>query len=128
MKKILQVHNYYDIRGGEDAVVEAEHELLSKKNSVITCYESNANIKSVWQKVITAFNVSFSKSSKKKLLKIIAANKSEIVHVHNFFPKLTPSVFQATYETDAASILTLHNFRTICPLSLIHISEPTRPY
>lgn len=125
MRKILQVHNYYDISGGEDSVVEAESGLLSVKNTIIPIYESNESIKGVRQKIKTAVGIAKSNGSKERLSKAIKKNKVDVVHVHNFFPKLTASVFDATYEANVASVFTLHNYRTICPTALLmHNGKP----
>ena len=44
--KIVQVHNYYQISGGEDTVVAAEKKLLEEKgHQVITYYRHNSEIK-----------------------------------------------------------------------------------
>lgn len=119
------MHNRYEILGGEDSVVDTELNLLNKKHQTVSFYESNTDIKGFWRKIVTAFNLSFSEKSKDKLLACISANNPEIAHAHNFFPKLTPSIFQATHETGVASVLTLHNFRTICPTALLmHKGSP----
>ncbi len=42
-----------------------------------------------------------------------------IVHVHNFFPLLTPSVYDACREAGVPVIQSLHHYRTICPGALL---------
>ncbi len=42
-----------------------------------------------------------------------------IVHVHNFFPLLTPSVYDACREVGVPVIQSLHHYRTICPGALL---------
>src|SRR5690625_7908504 len=37
------------------------------------------------------------------------------MHVHNFFPLLTPSIFDAARDAAVPSVMTLHNYRLIHP-------------
>lgn len=41
------------------------------------------------------------------------------MHVHNFFPLLTPSIFEACREAGVPTVMTLHNFRLISPNAML---------
>ena len=43
--------------------------------------------------------------------------RPDVVHVHNTFPLLSPSVFQAIGNR-AARVMTLHNYRLFCPAAI----------
>ena len=43
----------------------------------------------------------------------------DIIHVHNFFPQITPSIFFAAKEKNIPIIQTLHNYRLICPSGML---------
>lgn len=45
--------------------------------------------------------------------------RPDIVHAHNFFPLLTPSIYDACIEAGVPVTQTLHNYRTICPGALL---------
>jgi glycosyltransferase involved in cell wall biosynthesis len=46
---------------------------------------------------------------------VIADFAPAVVHIHNFFPLLSPSVYDACRAAGVAVVQTLHNYRTICP-------------
>jgi glycosyltransferase involved in cell wall biosynthesis len=43
--------------------------------------------------------------------------RPDVVHVHNFFPLLSPSVYSAARKGGAAVVQTLHNYRLVCPVA-----------
>jgi glycosyltransferase involved in cell wall biosynthesis len=49
------------------------------------------------------------------------------MHVHNFFPLLSPSIYSAARTARVAVVQTLHNFRLVCPNALLfrdgHVCE-----
>ena len=116
----MQIHNAYQHSGGEDTVVENEKLLLeSYGNDVTTLLVSNDTIKSTWKKMQAGFNVVYSKSSKDMVKCELDKFEPDIVHVHNFFPLLTPSIYDACYDAGIPVVQTLHNYRTICPGALL---------
>lgn len=48
---------------------------------------------------------------------IIREKKPDVVHAHNTFPLLSPSIFHAVGRR-AARVLTLHNYRLFCPAAI----------
>lgn len=122
--KILQVHNYYQQSGGEDVVVAAERELLQTHDNEVRFYGVfNDAVKGVLQKIRTAWQTPYSKKSRLHLAAEIASFKPDIVHVHNFFPLLTPSIYDACRDAGVPVVQTLHNFRSICPGALLLRNE-----
>ena len=118
--KIILAHNAYQQAGGEDGVLEAEKSLLQKYENDISIFKvSNDNIRGFKNKISTALSISYSPESKEKLANEIRDFKPDIVHVHNFFPLLTPSVYDACLEADVPIVQTLHNYRTMCPGALL---------
>ena len=118
--RILQVHNRYQQAGGEDAVVRAERALLTAKGHQVSLFEvTNDEIRGFWKKISVAVNATYSRKSKDRLSKAISELKPQVVHVHNFFPLLTPSVYDASIEAGVLVVQTLHNYRTICPGALL---------
>ena len=113
--KILQIHNKYVFKGGEDSVVEEEAKLLRKNgNSVFQLFKNNKDISSIKDKLLTLYNLSYSKYSieylKEELLKI---EKPDIVHVHNTYPLWTYSIFEFLNEKKIPIVMTLHNYRLV---------------
>ncbi len=120
MLKVLQVHNRYQHFGGEDIVVSAEQELLRRHGHNVLIFEAcNHDVRGLRAKVKAALTVSYSTSSKGSLTKVLKKNQPDVVHVHNFFPLLTPSIYDACRKIGIPVVQTLHNYRTMCPGALL---------
>ena len=113
--RILQVHNFYQQAGGEDVVVSNEQALLKKHRHQVSLYSvSNDSIKGLFGKIRTAWQTPYSPGAKERLTNAIAAFGPDVVHVHNFFPLLTPSAYDACRNASVPVVQTLHNYRNIC--------------
>jgi glycosyltransferase involved in cell wall biosynthesis len=120
MLRILQVHNTYQQAGGEDAVVANEGALLSGRGHDVRLWSANNDeIEGAWAKLKTAWQVPYSHEARRDLAEAIAEFKPDVVHVHNFFPLLTPSIYDACRSAGVPVVQTLHNFRTICAGALL---------
>jgi glycosyltransferase involved in cell wall biosynthesis len=114
--KVLLVHNLYQQAGGEDTVVSGEKGLLEANGDEVRLFTvANTDVKGVLARVRTALSVAYSSSAHRMVAVEIASFQPDIVHVHNFFPLLTPSVYDACSNAEIPVVQTLHNFRTICP-------------
>ena len=122
--KILIIHNKYKILGGEDIQTLEEVELLRKHgNEVELFHVSNDSIDDDINNFRLALDTVWSKKYYKELLDKIKREKFDIVHVHNFFPLLSPSIFYAARKAGAKVIMTAHNYRLICPNALMYINN-----
>jgi len=118
--RILFVHNAYQQIGGEDAVVQKEVELLKHNGSDVYLLRlSNDNINGFFSRLKTALDVKYSYSSRELLHREIRRYQPDVVHVHNFFPLLSPSIYDACTDNSVPVVQTLHNYRTICPGALL---------
>lgn len=125
---ILVVHNKYQQRGGEDAVVEAEVELLARAGHVINvAVVSNDEVSGLPAKARTFLKTPYNVERKSWLIGLLLQYRPDVVHIHNFFPLLTPSVHEAASEHGAAVVQTLHNYRLLCAGALFlrdgHVCE-----
>ena len=118
--RILLVHNYYQQRGGEDVVVEQELALLRQKGHSAELFSVHNDAIQGWQhKAATAALVVYNPWAKAALAARLREFRPDVVHVHNFFPRLSPSIFDACREAGTPSVMTLHNFRILCPTSIL---------
>lgn len=113
--KILLIHNYYkqDNVGGEDLVYANELKGLKDKlgeTNVIEYSTSNDQLNNL----LLPFSIWFSFKHYFKVLRIIKKKNIELVHIHNYYPKLTISVFIASKMAGVKVIHTMHNFRFWC--------------
>ena len=119
--KILQVHNKYKYTGGEWTVLHQEKNLLQKDHDVEQFIVDNSReLRSAINQIKLIASAHYRKSSKKAVSARIKKENFDMMHVHNFFPLLTPSVFEAAREQGVPSVLSLHNFRLIHPNGLLY--------
>jgi glycosyltransferase involved in cell wall biosynthesis len=116
--KILVVHNAYQQRGGEDAVVGAEARLLEAHGHAVVRYERHndelrgrgalggigAGIETVW-----------SSRAFREVRELIGKERPDVAHFHNTFPLISPSAYYACSRLGVPVVQTLHNYRLWCP-------------
>ena len=117
-QKILIVHNYYQIPGGEDTVVANEKKMLEDLGHKVIFYSrNNSEIKemSKIQKLKLPFTTIFNPKTYKDIKKLIKEENIDIVHVHNTLNLISPSVYYAALNCKVPVVQTIHNFRLLCP-------------
>jgi len=118
--RVLLLHNRYQIPGGEDTVVHQETAMLREAGLTVDLLEAdNDAIDSIAQKLKTALLVPYSLPARKLVAERIRQFRPDIVHVHNFFPALTPSVYDACRSARVPVVQTLHNYRLMCANALL---------
>lgn len=118
--KILVVHNAYQKYGGEDAVFRNEVELLRENgHEVHTHLVSNDAVDGLFAKIKAALGVIFSLSAYREISGRIRSLRPDVVHVHNFFPLISPAVFYACRREGVPSVMTAHNYRIMCPTAIL---------
>ncbi len=127
---ILMVHNYYQIPGGEDTVVQNEKALLEANGCQVFLYtRKNEEIKhfSVLQKLMLPFQSIFSWKTYREVRKEIREKQIDAVHVHNTLSLISPAVYYAARKENVPALQTVHNFRLICPAATLqrdgHVCE-----
>lgn len=122
-QKVLIVHNYYQIPGGEDTVVANEKQMLESHGHEVTLYSrNNSELKelSVFQKLMLPVNTIFNFKTYRDIKKIIRDKHIEIVHVHNTLNLISPSVYYAAISCKVPVVQTIHNFRLLCPGAIFY--------
>jgi glycosyltransferase involved in cell wall biosynthesis len=114
--KILVVHNIYREAGGESTVVKQEIDLLRRRgHDVRTAFFDNSDIRSTGDRIKVALRVGRNRASAARLSTMIATSRPDVIHVHNFFPLVSPGALDVIAREGVPIVQTLHNFRTICP-------------
>jgi glycosyltransferase involved in cell wall biosynthesis len=112
--KILLCHNYYQQRGGEDEVFEAEAELLrSRGHSVVLHTIHNSSIKPL-NAIQVGIKAPWNRQAGAALRNAARSAKPELIHFHNTFPLLSPAVYSAARSLQVPVVQTLHNYRPLC--------------
>lgn len=119
--RILLIHNYYKQAGGEDTVFHQEAKLLEAHGHTVELLTfSNSEVVSIAQKLEAALGVIYNWRSANRVKRKIEVFQPDVVHVHNFFPLVSPAVFYVCKKYKVPVVMTLHNYRLICPSAVMH--------
>ena len=122
-QRVLIVHNYNKIPGGEDTVVANEKKLLEEHGHEVLLYtRHNSEMKTMSkvQKLLLPFSTIFNWNSYREIKRIIKTEKIDIVHVHNTLNMISPSVYYAALRCRVPVVQTIHNFRLLCPAATFY--------
>ena len=108
--KILLIHNTYQDKGGEDSVLQNECKLLKDNdNDVELLLFDNNSIESFKDKLQVGLFAVYNNKSAKLLRQKIKQFEADVIHVHNFFPIASPSIFYLANKMRIPIVMTLHN-------------------
>ena len=126
--KILVIHNFHrkGSASGDDQVFKNETKLLEENGNEVVRYAihndefDDANI---IKKCACVFGMFWSFKHYRKVKEIIETEKPDVVHVHTFFPLLSPSILVAAKKAKVRKknkkkvkvVATLHDTRFVCP-------------
>src|SRR4030042_2180040 len=114
------VHNKYGAPSGEDVVVSNIVKLLREHGHEVYCFfRSSEEILGSFRLKAKAFFSGFDNfTSKKAICRILAEQKPDVVHVHNLYPLISPSILSECSHSVLPVVMTAHNYRLICPNGL----------
>jgi len=123
--KVLMVHNDYAGFSGEEAVIERQERLLqSNGHEVIRFRRSSSEISQMrFGKARAFFSGAYSWSSRRAMERTLLDRKPDIVHIHNLFPLISPSVLGVCRKMCMPVVMTVHNYRLICPSGLFMVGS-----
>lgn len=116
--KILLIHNTYQHRGGEDSVVDSESSMLKAMGHTVIEYRRHNDEIKHGSKVAAAIDSVWSRRSASDVVDLITQHGPDVMHVHNAFPLISPSVLWAASRASVPVVMTLHNFRLVCPQAM----------
>lgn len=117
--KVLLVHNYYgsSAPSGENLAFESERDLLLNRGVTVklfTRHSDEIRSKGAWGVIKGACSVPWNPWAASDMARILESFKPDVVHIHNTFPMISPSIFHSI-GSRAARVFTLHNYRIFCP-------------
>jgi len=117
--KILMLHTAYCQQGGEDSVYTQECALLEKEHQVETLvFRNNKGVKGALQFLFSIWNIRTARIIKKK----IREYQPDVIHLHNAHFAIGPLVIRTAKSERIPVVVTLHNFRLLCPSATLLIS------
>jgi len=127
--RLLLLHNHYGWAGGEDRTFADEVALLREHgHEVVEHVVDNRNVlaKGRLATLLVLRRATWSRRSYNRIRKLIEEAGPELVHVHNFWYVLSPSVLGACHDAGVPVVLRLPNFRLLCPGAVL-LNKDGRP-
>ncbi|RSM50113.1 glycosyl transferase [Amycolatopsis balhimycina DSM 5908] len=123
--KVLVVHNRYrsEQPSGENNVVDAEVTLLAEGGHKVSLFERRSDDIAAMplpRKAAVPLMVPWNPAVRKELAARLRASRPDVVHIHNTFPLLSPSVVAACADVGVPAVATLHNYTMVCPPGTLH--------
>ena len=118
--RIVVVHNRYRSAqpSGENNVVDREVALLRSGGHEVTLFSRDSDSisdMSIVDKALVPLRVPWNREVRSTLAGVLRSVRPDVVHVHNTFPLLSPSVVAACTDAGVPVVATLHNYSMICP-------------
>jgi glycosyltransferase involved in cell wall biosynthesis len=136
--KILEINKFNYVQGGADKhFLDLVNLLRTKGNEVaVFAMESPKNEFSPWkkyfvsyvgynqndtfkQKLIGTFRMFYSFEAKRKIKKLLDDFQPEIVHIHNIYHQISPSILGEIKKRKIPIVMTVHDYKLICPNYLL---------
>jgi glycosyltransferase involved in cell wall biosynthesis len=114
--RVLLVHNRYQQRGGEDAVVDAEARMLARRGIEVRRFDAdNDAIHGALAKIRVSVNQFAGSADMRDRIGIVLNEfRPDVVHVHNWFPTISASIFRQCKAAGVRVVHTIHNYRLLC--------------
>jgi glycosyltransferase involved in cell wall biosynthesis len=133
--RILQINQCHYKRGGADIVYLNTIALLKSMGHEVACFSTqnernedspfnnnflpsiNIRNQNFSRKITSILPYIYNKEAYKRLKRLIHDFKPEVAHVHLFYATLSVSVLDALKDCNIPVLLTVHDYRLLCPVS-----------
>ena len=132
--KVLLANKFFFLNGGSETVFFQERNFLLRKgfnvidfsmeeprnfsSDYASYFVSNINYhatRGVFDKIKDVAKFVRSPEAIRKIQRLVEKEKPDIVHLHNIYHQLTPSIIPILKKSGAKVVLTLHDGKLICP-------------
>ncbi|MCK5062262.1 glycosyltransferase family 4 protein [Candidatus Parcubacteria bacterium] len=139
--KIVQVNKFNYLRGGaEKCFLELCSNLEKNGNKVAKfCMHHPQNTSTKWDKffvsrisynesrmrdkLIAPFRLWYSLEAQKKFEKLIRNFKPDLIHIHNIFHQISPSILPVAKKKKIPVVMHLHDYKMLCPSSFLYSKD-----
>ena len=118
--KLLQVYNdYRTFCGGEGAVVQMIAAIVQKHGGTVRLLtRSSKGLDRGLAGKVRAFACGiYNREAQREMAITLAAERPDLVHVHNLYPLFSPSVLVACRRAGLPVVMTNHNYLLTCPVT-----------
>ncbi len=118
--KILIVHNDYGKYSGEEAVVDKMTTMLHEHGHKVVQFRmsSKGSRDNFWGQIKGFLCGIYSPEGVKGMRLTLQREKPDVVNVHNLYPFISPAALFECKKAGVPVVMTVHNFRLICPTGL----------
>lgn len=130
--KILQVNKFFYHKGGTETYLFSLISLLSKNGHQILGFsqknKNNINIKGreffideinldkfYFKNIFKIGRIFWSFRARKNMIKLIKQEDIDLVHIHNIYHQISPSILPAIKKAGLPIVMTVHDFKLISP-------------
>lgn len=117
--RILIAHNAYQQKGGEDAVVATELDLLRSRGVEVAVYLRHNDDITIMSRLSLVGQTIWSTRTERDIAKWVADFCPDVIHSHNTFPLISPTLYVAAHKAGVPVVQTLHNFRLFCAQAML---------
>lgn len=120
---------FSEIKGLRDAGHEVAEFAMFEENSLPSEYTSyfarevNYNNLSISQKLRAAANTIYNFSANHQISRLISDFKPALLHAHNIYHQISPSIFDVAQKSGIPSILTSHDLKLACPNYKMYVND-----
>lgn len=132
--RILQVNKFYDPRGGtervlfdlEDGLRDRGHEVgifacdhpgnRATSGPIWLVPERNYENPSLRDRIGHAVGTLYDQRARSLFRKALDEFEPDVVHLHNIYHQLSPSILDELYDRRLPAVMTVHDYKLVCPV------------
>jgi glycosyltransferase involved in cell wall biosynthesis len=132
------LNNFYYQRGGSEQVLFEEKRILEENGHQVLAfsqaqpnnehseyanyfppYTTNYENMPLLKRILSSINIVYSRKAGRAFLRFLEESQPDLVHAHNIYGGLTTSVLDAARKKGVPTVMTLHDYKLICPSYLM---------
>jgi len=117
--RVLVAHNSYQQPGGEDRVAAAEAALLERHGHEVVWFRRHNDAVREFTRTGLALRTIWNSTIYSELRTLLRRTQPAVCHFHNTFPLMSPAAFYAAKAENLPVVVTLHNYRLLCPAATL---------
>lgn len=132
--RVLLVNKFYDPRGGTERVLFDLEDGLRERGHEVAVFSSRhpRNRESAWsryfvperdyaaptpaQRVHHALGTLYDRQARQYFARLLDDFAPDVVHLHNIYHQLSPSILDELRARRLPTVLTLHDYKLVCPV------------